>query len=342
MITKNRNLKPKEKELQTKILVIARLIFLVLIFAGLIAACQPAVGEIEATSPAEPVLLKIAVLPILDALPMYVAQKESLFEKNGIKVEFIPVASGAERDQVITAGQADGMINEALSTMFYNKEKLQVQTVRYARAATAQDALFSILASAQSGFTTVDDLRNVEIGVSEGTVIDYLTDRLLEAEGFGADEIKKIAVPKIPDRMALLGTGELKAAMLPEPPVTLAEQQGAKLILDDRKHPEYSFSTITFRKPVIDKNPEAVRSFLAAIEQATDLINQDGAKYADLLVEQKVVPPPLAGKFKVPQFVKAGVPTEAQWKDVLNWAFAKGLITKDISYQESVNASFLP
>ena len=40
----------------------------------------------------------MAVLPILDTLPMYVAQQEGLFEQNGVQVEFIPVASGAERD----------------------------------------------------------------------------------------------------------------------------------------------------------------------------------------------------------------------------------------------------
>ncbi len=67
---------------------------------------------------------------------MYVAQKEGLFEKHGVKVELVPVASAPERDQVIAAGQADGMINEALSTALYNKDQVQVQIVRYARAAT--------------------------------------------------------------------------------------------------------------------------------------------------------------------------------------------------------------
>ena len=65
--------------------------------------------------------LKMALLPILDTLPMYVAQEEGLFAENGVTVEFIPVGSAAERDQVISAGQADGMINELVSTMFYNK-----------------------------------------------------------------------------------------------------------------------------------------------------------------------------------------------------------------------------
>ncbi len=197
---------------------------------------------------------------------MYVAQKEGLFEKHNLKVELIPVASAPERDQVFAAAQVDGMINEALVTALINKDQVHAQVVRYARTATRQDALFSIVASGKSGITGVDGLKGVEIGVSQATIIEYLTERLLQAQGFKPEEIKTINVPKIPDRINLLGTGELKAATLPEPPVTLALLQGGKLVLDDRALPELSFSTITFRKEFIDQHAESLRGFLAAIE----------------------------------------------------------------------------
>lgn len=313
--------------------ILSRFIFLLILFGLALPACAPAAG---------PTTLKIAVLPVIDALPMYVAQQEGLFEKHKVSVEFIPVASAPERDQLIAAGQADGMINEALSTAFYNKDEVRVQIVRYARAATSETALFSILASGKGEIDSPEKLRGVEIGISEGTVIDYLTDRLLQAEGFAQSEIKTIAVPKIPDRLNLLGTGELQAATLPEPAVSLALQQGARLILDDTRRPEYSFSTIAFRKAIIDQSPEAVRGFLAAIEEATALINADPSKYSQVLVDQKVVPQPLAGSFKVPTFVTASVPTSAQWEDMLAWAKENGLLSQDVSYDGSVNAGFLP
>ena len=319
-----------------------RLISLVAVFSLAVNACTTSATTLPTAAPTEPVLLRIAVLPILDSLPMYVAQEEGLFASQGIKVELIPVPSGAERDQLIASGQADGMINELLSTMLYNKDKVRVQTVRFARAATAETPLFRILASAKSGIETVDGLKGAEIGISQATVIEYLTDRLLQAEGFGKEEIKMIAVPKIPDRLALLGSGELEAAMLPEPASSLAVQQGAKAILDDTRHPEYSFSVITFRKVVIDQSPEAIRLFLAAIEQATQLINANPPKYSSVLSDLKIVPQPLMGSFEVPQFVTAGVPSQAQWDDTLAWAQEKGLISSALDYQASVNASLLP
>ena len=127
-----------------------------------------------------------------------------------------------------------------------------------------------------------------------------------------------------------------------EPLTTLAKANGARVILDDSSYPEYSYSTITFRKAMIDEHPEAVRTFLAAIEEAVALINASPEKYEDLLVERKVVPPTLKGKFNVPPFVTAGVPSEAQWDDMINWAIEKGLLEQKPQYIDSVNGDLLP
>jgi NitT/TauT family transport system substrate-binding protein len=299
-------------------------------------------GACSQAKPSEMVTLKIAVLPVLDVLPLYVAQQENLYAKHGVTIELIPVGSAPERDQIIAAGQADGMINEAVSTLFYNKDQVQVQIVRYARVATATSAMFHIMAAKDSGITSPDGLRNVPIGVSQGTVIEYLTDRLLEAQGFRADEIKTIPVPKISDRMALLGSGELKAATLPDPLSFLVESQGATIILEDSAIPDYAFSVLTFRKAIIDAHPQAIRGFLAAIEEAVDKINTQPEAYKNLLVEQKLVPEPILGAYNIPNFPKAGVPTEAQWADALAWAKQKGLLDKDVAYASSVNGDYLP
>ncbi len=302
---------------------------------GACALAQPA-------APAEQVKLRVAVLRIIDALPMYVAQTEGYFVQRGVSVELIPVGSAPERDQLVAAKQAEGMITEVLGVMYFNKDKVQVQAVRFARAATPQVHLFSILASQKSGITGVDGLRGVPVGISDGTIIAYLTDRMLEKEGLSPDQIKTVSVPSLSDRLTLLGKGEIAAATLPEPLTSLAAAQGAKVILDDSKYPDLSNSVITFRKDTLDEHPEAVRAFLAAIEDAVKKINEDPSKYQTLLSDQKIIPQPLQGKFQVPTFVTKGVPTQAQFDDMLAWAKQKGLLAKDIAYGDCVNPAFLP
>jgi NitT/TauT family transport system substrate-binding protein len=315
-------------------------ILMLVVAASLIAGCT--------ASPAVPgtgggaTRVRIAVLPILDTLPMYVARQEGLFAKHGVEVELIPAGSAPKRDEMINAGQADGMINEIVSTLFYNRSQTQVQIVRFARTAAPGSPMFRILASGDSGIQSVQDLRGVEIGISQGTVIEYLTDRLLEVEGIDPAEVRAIAVPDIGQRMALLADGQLKAAMLPDPLATLAMQQGAVLVMDDGSHPEYGHSTYAFRKAFIDQNPDAVRGFLAAIEEAVELINREPERWQDLLSQEQLVPAPLAGAFGVPTFVTAGIPTEEQWNDVLEWTQGKGLIQGSVSYSDSVTSEYLP
>jgi NitT/TauT family transport system substrate-binding protein len=314
-----------------------------MLIALLVTACGPAAQPATEApvAAAEPITLKIAVLPIIDTLPLYVAQLQSIFKKHGVSVELVPVASAPERVQLMAAGQVDGTINETLAVMQFNKESVQVQAVRYALRPAEGYGHFFILASDQSGITTPDGLKNVEIGVSQGTVIEYVTERLLQSEGLSPDEIKTIPVPKIPDRMALLASGELSAGTLPDPLGALAMQSGAVIVMDDSDHPEYGFSIYSFRKDVIDTHSDDVMNFLLAVDEAITQINADPTQYTDILSEAKIVPPPLLEAYKIPPFPSAGIPTESEWNDALSWAKNKGMLDVDVSYADSVNPSLL-
>jgi len=311
-----------------------RLSLLIVLAALLLGACAPAAPE--------PMTLRLGLLPILETLPLYVAQSQGYFAAEGLQVEFIPAASAAERDQLMQAGQIDGLINDLVSTVLYNRDGVRVVIVRFARTATSEDPAYRILASGDSGFTRAQDLAGVPIGLSQGTVIEYVTDRLLQAEGLAPEEIQTVAVPKIADRMALLESGELQAATLPDPLSSLALQAGARLILDDTAHPEYGTSVLAFSKAVVDQSPRAIAAFLRAVEKATVEVNADPSRWASLLSDNKLVPAPLMGSYELPAFPLASVPTEAQYADALAWAMEKGLVTTSATYAESVNAGFLP
>ena len=281
--------------------------------------------------------LRIAVLPILDTLPLYVAEAEGYFATQGVIVDLIPAASAAERDQLLQAGQIDGFITDLVALALYNRDVTQVVAVRYAMVPTVDFAQFRVLAAAQSGIITVEDLRGIPIGVSEGTVIEYVTYRLLEAEGLPTEAIATLAVPKIPDRMALLGAGEIAAATLPEPLASLAMQQGAVVIADDTRHPEVSCSVYAFGKDVIDQQPQTVRAFLAAIDEASNAINTDKSRWSDLLTAKGLVPAPLAGTYTLPDYPADAVPTEGQFADAITWLQATGRLTTAPAYGDSVD-----
>jgi len=290
---------------------------------------------------AEPAALRIGVLPILDTLPMYVADAEGAFAKRGVAVEFVTAASAAERDQLFQAGEIDGFITDLVALALYNRDAARVVAVRYAMTPTPGFAQFRVMAAVQSGIDSPDQLAGVEIGVSEGTVIEYVTDRMLQAEGVPPAEIVTLAVPKIPERMALLGSGELSAATLPEPLASLAMMDGALVVVDDTDHLDVSCSVYAFRTELVDRRPEAVRGFLAAVSEASELINVDKGRWSSLLGEKSLVPQPLMGSYELPDYPGDQVPTPAQFDDAVLWLQETGRLGEVPTYGDAVDAAFL-
>ncbi len=313
--------------------ILARVI-LVLFSLSWLAACR--------APQTEKVTLRVGLLPILDALPFYVAQEEGLFAQQRVAVEIVPVASAAERDQLLMAGQVDVVIDDLVSLLLLDREGVEVVAVRTAMRPAEDFAQFRILAAPQSGIETVEGLRGVPIGISEGTIIEYLTEQMLLRAGLEEGEIETVAVPRIPDRMALLESGELQAAMLPEPLASLAVAKGARVVLDDRAFPDLSCSIVSVRAEVLDAHPEAIRGMLAALERAVAAINADKGRWDALLVEKHLLPPSLGGSFALPDYPTASVPSAACFEAVRGWVERKGLLSSAPTYEAVVRGDFLP
>ena len=183
---------------------------------------------------ADDINLKMGLLPILDILPFYVAEQNGYFEEEGISVEFVPVKSAQERDALMQAGEIDGMLNDLISTGLFNRDDVQIKIVATARRAYPESPQFRVLAAPDSSIASTSELAGVPIGISQNTVIEYITDRLLEAEGLSPDQIEIVEVSAIPVRFEQLMAGQIQAATLPDPLAQGAIAGGATPVVDDK------------------------------------------------------------------------------------------------------------
>ena len=188
--------------------------------------------------PAEHQTLTMAVLPVIDILPFHVADQNGFFEKVGVSVELVPVKSAQERDTLMQTGQVDGMLTDLLSPVLFNQNEAQILVVRTARKVYPGSPLFSILAGPGSEIGSPRDLAGVKIGISQNTVIEYITDRMLENAGLMPEQIATQEVSAIPVRFELLINSEIPAANLPEPLASGAVAAGAVQVVDETSVPE--------------------------------------------------------------------------------------------------------
>ena len=71
----------------------------------------------------EDTTLKIALLPIMDTLPFYVAEQNGHFADAGIQVELVPVKSPTERDALMQAREVDGMLTDLPGVGVFNRDE---------------------------------------------------------------------------------------------------------------------------------------------------------------------------------------------------------------------------
>lgn len=308
----------------------------------LLALVAAQVGGCVAVPTEEDTRLKIALIPVLDVIPIFIAEENGYFAEQGIQVEGVPVKSALERDVLIQTGQVDGMLTDLISNGVLNKNKVQVKAVYTSRRPYPGAPVFRILASPGTDIVTPADLKGIPIGVSQNTVIEYLTERMLAAEGLKPEEIVVQEVSAIPVRFEQLLNGNIRAATLPDPLAQGAIAAGARLIVDDSKYADLSQSVLTFRIETLTARPNTIRKFLAAWEKAVRELNANSDRYQGVLIEQGRVPESIQDSYKMPPFPERGVPSEAEIADIVAWLQEKGLVSRNIPYDEMVDEAFLP
>jgi len=285
--------------------------------------------------------LRIALLPIIDSFPYHVALAEKLFEQSGIRVQGLSVSSAVNRDQLMQSGEIDGMLNELMTTANFNRQTPQLKIVAVVREADQDHPLFRILGSPGSMLRQATDLAGTPIGISRNTIIEYVTDRLLQHAGVAADTVRKQSIPSIPERYQLLMQGRVKAATLPDPLAQSAMASGAVLLIDDRAIAGVSLSVLSFSDQAIGRKTSVVKRFLDAWNRAVERINANPEAYRPLLLQKIRIPPNIQDSYRVPPFAYRRVPNRKQWQDVMGWMVDRKLLDHPIAFSTSVNPDLL-
>jgi NitT/TauT family transport system substrate-binding protein len=309
------------------------IIITVLLFLATTAAVFP--GSTWATEK-----IVFGVLPVMQALPLFVAQEKGLFAEEGVEVELIPFRSGLEKDAAMAARQTQGYFGDMLTSMILGANQMPVRMVATIFNTTGDQRMFAVLAAPGTGKPSLTDLARKGIAGSSNTVIEYVTAKLLEKETPGAD-LNMIETKNILARMPMLLQGQVAGAVLPEPLVTLVEGKGATVVADDRGL-GITPTTLLFTRDLIEKNTDAVRAFLRAVSRASALINQDQEMARPIMIKYARIPEPLQQSIAIPLFTPPAVPDKDLVMDVYNWLNEKGVLKSELTFNEMVRGDLLP
>lgn len=278
--------------------------------------------------------LKFGTLPTEDALPLWAAEKEGTFGREGLNFEIITFQSAQERDVALASGAIDAFMGDLIAAALLESSGVPVRVATIMLGAAPSEGRFGIVAAPGSGIADLKALAGVPVGTSSDTIQEYVLDGLMRQAG--VNNVKKEEVKKVPVRFELLMSGKIKAAALPEPLLSLAEKQGARLLADDTSGDNLSQTVLVVSERYLTRpgGPEGLRKLLRVWDDGVARVNTDPNAWRAVLVEKARLPKPIAESYRVNRYPTSQLPSEADVAAVLSWMSGKGLLKKPVAYRD--------
>jgi NitT/TauT family transport system substrate-binding protein len=306
-----------------------------------LGGCAPQAETEPTTAPRipEPVPVVIGTLPTEDMLPLWVAEEEGLFPEYGLdSVEIVTFQAAQERDAAFVAGEIDAFMGDIIAAAQLESAGAPVTIATVMLGATPAEGRFGIVAAPDSGYADIAALAGVPVATSQNTIQEYVLDGLMRQAGVPADDVVVEAVPKVPVRYDLLMQGQLKAAALPEPLLSLAEFEGATLLADDTTGENLSQTVLVFSDEYLSEigGVDTMAALLRVWDAGVEIVNADPDAWRELLVEQARLPEPIKDTYRINTYPTAQIPTTEQVDAVLEWMRDKGTLQSALTYEDLV------
>ena len=223
--------------------------------------------------------LKIAVMPTLDCLPLYVAREYKWFcdGKTDIRLKYF--TSQIDCDTAILNGRVEGAVSDLVRVARMNKSGAKVKP----QIATA--AYWQLFTNRNSRIRQLNQLDDKMVAMTRYSVTDMLADHVVDSAKLKSERVFKVQINDVNVRLQMMLNNEMDAMFLTEPQATLARLAKHKVLLDTRKM-NWHMGVIAFReKPMKDVDRKRQYDvFVKAYNQACDSINKNGiARYAHLM-----------------------------------------------------------
>lgn len=285
---------------------------------------------------AESVRIRFGILPVIDTLPLQVAQKEGFFAEQGLDVELVPFTSALERDTAMQAGRIDGYFGDLIATCMLVQSGVDMHIALVSWHTKPGWPMFGVVTSPGRKGSTAQELAGARAGLSRSTVMEFLLDRIEKQSGVGQGHFKRVEVKKIPIRLQMLLSNQLDLAILPEPLLSLAEFKGGSIVHTD-ENLDIPVTVLCLASRYFEDGGRDYRSFLTAYTKAVKAIAANPEKYRGLMADTCRIPPPLVPDFPMYPYPEPYLPSEEDLDDVQGWMVERGLLRQPLKHEQLVS-----
>ncbi len=223
--------------------------------------------------------LKIAVLPTLDCLPLYVAQELGLYDTTVVDVRLKPFTAQMDCDTALMGHTAEGAVTDLVRMERLVKRGAKMHYV------AQTGAYWQLFTNRNARINQLKHLEDKMVAMTRYSVTDMLTDRAVDSAKVKSEFVFRLQINDVNVRLQMLQNNIMDALWLTEPQATIARLAKNPVLLDSRKlNMNYGVLAFNQQKMRTYERKEQLAAFVKGYDAACDSINKYGVShYRDLI-----------------------------------------------------------
>jgi NitT/TauT family transport system substrate-binding protein len=290
--------------------------------------------------------VRVSMMNAIHDLPVLVARDEGFFNEEGLEVEVLVTPGTAQRSADHQAMRED-IFARTMESLYDGRECDQFRMCEWGVMKRAVEATqtghrpakivalgaamssFAIVAAPGSDIYEPEALKDKPIAVSPFNGSHFTTIKMIESF-LKPENIQTVNAGTMLERLEALKRGEVAAASVMEPWISVAQKQGFRVIME-------SHSTRSEAAGDELDGPTLAAMFRAE-GRAADRINADPSPYLHYLVDEAeglieardIYPWRILNAHPQPY-------TRERYEDTYNWTLAHGLVAPGATYEATVD-----
>ena len=223
--------------------------------------------------------LKVAVMPTMDCLPLFVAQHYHLYDtlRGGVRLKYYKAQMDC--DTALMRGRVEGSVTDLVRAARMAKQGTKLRYV------ATTNAYWQLISNRNSRVKQVKQLDDKMIAMTRYSVTDMLSDMAVDSAKLEPWKVFRIQVNDVNIRLKMLENNEMDALVFTEPQYTQAMLRKPRVLLDTRTLDLKMGAIVVQSKGMDDKSrKKQMSAFLRGYNEACDSINEFGVQhYKDVI-----------------------------------------------------------
>ena len=219
---------------------------------------------------------KVAVMPTLDCLPMFLLKDSLLYDSARIDVQLKLFNAQMDCDTAMIGRSVQAAVSDLVRTERLKRRRVPITYM------TGTGATWQLIANRKSEILKLQDLSDKIVAMTRYSITDLLTDKIIK-DAKPKHQVFRAQINDVFIRMKMLQNNELDAFWFAEPQATQARLAGNKVLYDSKEN--------AFRPGVVafvEKGNRIAQqnAMMEAYNRAVDSINKNGVKRYSALIKK--------------------------------------------------------